>query len=185
MRVQSISTSVLLRMVSPLRCSLMFLAFVMSSKSFSTLPMTRSPSPIVMTKARSPRSKANPSFFGFWRWLLRGGFFVHGNLREMQVLAGHRVRSFGWVEGLLGSRKARRSVLNSWISLAGVLVVKSSSMRFSFNFFSPCCMESASCIWKPNHIWPIMSMPRVAIRCDFVCDGGVGLLSRAGVDVAL
>ena len=41
----------------------MFLALVMSSKHFSTLQMMRSPSPIVMTKVRSPRSMVNPLFF--------------------------------------------------------------------------------------------------------------------------
>ena len=64
------SMAVLLRRASPLRCSLMFLALVMSSKPFSTLPMTRSPSPIVMTNARSPRRRAKPSRFGCWRWIL-------------------------------------------------------------------------------------------------------------------
>lgn len=48
----------------------MFLALVMSSKHFSTLQMMRSPSPIVMTKVRSPRSMVNPLFF----WILEIDF---------------------------------------------------------------------------------------------------------------
>lgn len=64
------SMAVLLRRASPLRCSLMFRALVMSSNSYSTLPTIFSPSPIVMTKARSPQRRAHPSRFGCWRWIL-------------------------------------------------------------------------------------------------------------------
>ena len=70
MRVWSILTVVLLQMISPLRWSRIFLALVMSSKPFSTLPMICSPSPIVKTKVFSPRRKAKPSFFGCWKWIL-------------------------------------------------------------------------------------------------------------------
>ena len=48
----------------------MLRALVMSSKPFSTFPMIFSPSPMVMTKARSPRRRANPSRMGYWRWIL-------------------------------------------------------------------------------------------------------------------
>lgn len=81
--------------------------------------------------------------------------------------------------------KARRSVRNSWISVPGVLVaMNSASVRFSTSTFLPRCVERASCMWNPNHIWPIMSIPRVATRLDLVFDV-VGVVLLGIVDVAV
>ena len=82
---------------------------------------------------------------------------------------------------------ALQSDQNFCILLAGVPVaIKSSLVRFSFNFFLPCCVVSISCIWNPSHIRPIISMFRVAIRFSLPCDGvGVVLLGTTGMDVAV
>ena len=64
------------------------------------------------------------------------------------------------------------------------MVLNSSSVRFSDSSFLPCCMESASCIWNPSHIWPIISMPSVATRFDLALDG-VGVVLLGSVDVAV
>ena len=48
----------------------MFIAFVVNSNSFSTLPMMLSPSPIFMMNVRPPCNKVNMSFFRCWRWIL-------------------------------------------------------------------------------------------------------------------
>jgi hypothetical protein len=39
-------------------------------------------------------------------------------------------------------------------------------------------------MWNPNHIWPIMSIPREAGRLDLVLDG-VGVILLGIVDVAV
>ena len=80
---------------------------------------------------------------------------------------------------------ARRRDRNSRTSPTGVpKLVNSSSVRFSTRTFLPSWMDSSSCMWKPNHIWLSMSIPRVAARLDLELDGvGVGLLGILEVAV--
>lgn len=58
------------RSVRPLRCSLMFLALVMNSNSFSTLQIIFSSFLIVMTNICSSRCRISPSCFGCWMCIL-------------------------------------------------------------------------------------------------------------------
>ena len=82
---------------------------------------------------------------------------------------------------------ARRIDRNSCTSLAGVpSLVNSSSVRLSFNSCLPRWMARASCMWNPSHIWPIMSMLRLATRLALACDDvGVGLHDVMGVEEAV
>lgn len=67
MRVLSMAVAMLLRSASPLRCSDMFQALETSLNPFLTFLMTCFPSPIIITHAFSPLSKAHPSHLVFDR----------------------------------------------------------------------------------------------------------------------
>lgn len=83
--------------------------------------------------------------------------------------------------------KACRIKQKICISLASVSVVMNSSlMCLSFSSHLPLCVASVSCIWKPNHIYPIMFMLKVAIHFDRACDSvGMGFASIPCVDIAV